>query len=167
MDEEQKPAETQQEEVQPQAEEAPQDAPGAQETKDPAEALDAGRAYRHGALQEVGQVLAHTQSRPDKKLSNKGAFRALAALQTYCVYLEGLVEALVSDLYRAAQSAAVTQSNIFGLSLTTQALLKELEKKNLVTTDEVRETLEKEVLPEQMKQYQKPAEGEKTDAPQE
>jgi hypothetical protein len=122
-----------------------------EEQKDPTEQLDITRKARLDALQDFAEILAHAEARPDKKISPKALSKAFASIRAYIVLSETLVEGMLRDTLNLAQQLGVERANMYSLGLHIQAIVKDLERKNITTTEALEKILREELIPEQMK----------------
>lgn len=112
--------------------------------------LDFTRTARQEQLQKAGDILGRALARPDKKLSAKGEIKLVEALVRYSGLLEMSYQSAIESLYRTVQAISGLRSDLFGLSLNIETIIRDLESKGLVNTAELQQRLEKEILPKQM-----------------
>lgn len=132
--------------------------PEAGEPVDPTLEFDLTRKDRQGALSHVQEVLQRAQS--GAKLSRKDIVKALKNIQYHAVYLDELVVTLLQEMYRIVQALAQQEVNDFALRTNLKTVVIGLDKKGLISEEELSKIFKEEILPAELGQV---AQGDQVD----
>jgi hypothetical protein len=119
-------------------------------SEDPTETFDISRGKRQEALNQVKDLLERASQ--GSKFTQKDFKKAFSALYTYNSLTEKLIVSFLNDTYRIVKAVAQSEVSIFALRTNVKALVRALDRKELINRELIEEIHDKEILPEELKQ---------------